>query len=86
MPNTYTEIEKNYCTLTRHLSDIESWNVYLPPKLHELLSLYWLPTFCIKIHTVLDSSLHLINEPQNLLTSCLSVVMIHYKDLQEYRR
>ena len=82
--NTYCESNIVYHTLVaKHVIDMKSWNISVPPTMHELPSLYWLP----KMHKdpygsrFIAASNKCTTKPlSGLLTSCLSIVLTHFRE------
>ena len=87
MSNTYTECTTNYHTLiNRHVEEMRIWNISVPPTMHELPSLYWLP----KMHKnpygarfIAASSKCTTKNLSQILASCLSLVLLHYSQYCE---
>ena len=43
-PSTYIASNYNYDQLVRkHLLDVQRWNIYIPPLMEQLPTMYWLP-------------------------------------------
>ena len=77
-----------YCStlISRHRDDMKRWNISIPLVMQVSLSFYWLP----RMHKdpygarfIAASSKCTTNPLSELLTSCLSLVMIHFKEYCE---
>ena len=81
--NTYIDSNLDCNTLiSRHIHDMKQWNISIPLIMQGLPSFYWLP----KMHKdpygarfIAASSKCTTKPLSKLLTSCLSLVMMHFK-------
>ena len=85
--NTYIDSNLDCNTLiSRHIHDMKRWNISIPSVMQGLPSFYWLP----KMHKdpygarfIAASSKCTTKPLSKLLTSCLSLVMMHFKEYCE---
>ena len=85
--NTYIDSNLDCSTLlSKHTDDMKRWNISIPSVMQGLPSFYWLP----KMHKdpygarfIAASSKCTTKPLSELLTSCLSLVMIHFKEYCE---
>ena len=86
-PCTYINVNKDCSTLiAEHLHALTKWNISIPAEMKQLPTIYWLP----KLHKnpfgsrFIAASNKCTTKPlSRLLTSCLSLILTHFKEYCE---